>query len=209
MDEYYVALPSDAEGRTKQSFHAGLIGVHIRMNTESSLEVPELDPTNSSLVYAKAFLPYRISCHYEHFVKRMLKEAGSESFFLVADTDEAVAKVLATPELQGRVFILKSACRVRDARCTMSAAAELMLFSQTRRQLTSMGSAFSEVGARVGTHSRMSTSSSPCEEPREGWVVPVGAMSRLQLRQQLLSYMETKGQGDLEELNEILKSTFG
>ena len=81
-----------------------LIGVHVRMMVNQSLDVPGIDAdarTDSNLRMMNEAVVYREACHFAYFVASMravLKAQPSARFYLAADSDEAYDGVMSSFE---------------------------------------------------------------------------------------------------------------
>lgn len=111
---------------------------------------------------------FRLSCHYKHFLEKMLTYPKGTRFFVSTDSPEAFNVLSQHASLKDRVFQLSSrACTERTAECLAFAAADLLLLSKTKELLTSKWSAFSETASKISGRK----SENGCEQPPGGWLV--------------------------------------
>jgi len=158
--EYHGSLPS----KTPDSYHAAMVGVHVRMVAVVTEDTPGL--TEEEALRMELATAFRVSCHYRYFLERMLEYPATTRFFLSSDSPEAYSHVSKHQQLKGRVFFVQSqGCTERSPRCMAYAAADLLLLSRTSELLASKWSAFSETAGKLGgmpVHDG-------CDEPAGGW----------------------------------------
>lgn len=176
MDRYYSSLP--VASTEAHAFHAKLLGVHVRMNTDVHGEIG--DSRDNMLDLA---VPFRLSCHWRHFADRIaaLQQPVSD-VFVASDTGEAVSGLSQHVDVHTLPL-----CLSRNITCMQIATASAMLLSKCSHVLLSRWSAFSEVAARAGAHKFTYA----CDEPGGGWRLASGRSA--DLKEQVRAYLDAQG----------------
>eukprot|EP00043_Microstomoeca_roanoka_P020434 m.249366 g.249366 ORF g.249366 m.249366 type:complete len:820 (+) comp17165_c1_seq11:528-2987(+) len=185
IDQYYASLPVSID--EAPMFHSKLVGVHIRMNTDVHGEVSDLEQAEQNLDLA---VPFRLSCHWQHFAKKLAAyEHHISDVFVASDTHEAASGISQTIDVHTLPL-----CVSRNTTCMQIATANAMLLSKCTKLYLSKWSAFSELAARAGSH----VFNYACDEPEGGW--NFSGANQPTLSKQVQAYLTAHGWHDVDQI---------